>query len=182
MLYKSDQLEEQAALQTAAAMCAAARTAPKGHGKDTLHTMVLTGKEKDEFCDKMEALGEREMGDKSWTWYGRDADNVRNANALVLVAADRKPRGVPHCGFCGFGDCGGCRKAGGTCGFAFADLGIALGAAVAAAGIANVDNRIMYSVGKTAEENGYFSDCACLGIPISITGKDIFRDRGITHD
>lgn len=182
MRYNSDQLEEQAALQTAAAMCAAARTAPKGHGKDTIHTLVLTGEDKNDFCEKMEQVGAREMGDKSWTWYGRDADCVRKANALVLIAADRKQRGVPHCGFCGFGDCGGCAKAGGTCGFAFADLGIACGAAVCAAESGGVDNRIMYSVGKTAEENGLFPGCACLGIPISITGKDIFRDRGITHD
>ncbi len=42
MLYQSDLLEETAALQTAAKMCAAARTAPKAHGKDTLHTQVLT--------------------------------------------------------------------------------------------------------------------------------------------
>ena len=43
MLYQRDFLEEKAALQTAAQMCAAARTAPKAHGKDTLHTLVLTG-------------------------------------------------------------------------------------------------------------------------------------------
>lgn len=33
MLYESDYLEEQAALHTAEKMCAAARTAPKAHGK-----------------------------------------------------------------------------------------------------------------------------------------------------
>lgn len=43
MIYDSNYLEEQAVPQTAARMCAAARTAPKAHGKDTLHTFVLTG-------------------------------------------------------------------------------------------------------------------------------------------
>ena len=38
MRYERDEMELQAAMQTAARMCAAARTAPKGHGKDTLHT------------------------------------------------------------------------------------------------------------------------------------------------
>ena len=39
MLYQSDYMEEKAILQTAARMCAAARTAPKAHGRDTLHTL-----------------------------------------------------------------------------------------------------------------------------------------------
>ncbi|MDD3229476.1 MAG: hypothetical protein PHE09_09700 [Oscillospiraceae bacterium] len=33
MIYQSEQMEERAVLQTAARMCAAARTAPKAHGK-----------------------------------------------------------------------------------------------------------------------------------------------------
>lgn len=64
MLYKSDYLEEKAALQTAAKMCAAARTAPKAHGRDTLHTFVLTGDEKEALAQKMEEIGIRKMGDK----------------------------------------------------------------------------------------------------------------------
>ena len=63
-MYESEYMEEKAALQTAAKMCAAARTAPKGHGKDTLHTLVLTGDEKERLAQKMEEVGLREMGDK----------------------------------------------------------------------------------------------------------------------
>lgn len=40
MLYQSNYLEEQAVMQTATRMCAAARTAPKAHGKDTLYTFA----------------------------------------------------------------------------------------------------------------------------------------------
>lgn len=43
-------------------MCAAARTAPKAHRKDTLHTLVLTGDEKEMLAPKMEKVGTREMG------------------------------------------------------------------------------------------------------------------------
>lgn len=50
MLLKSDYLEEQAILKTLANMCAAARTAPKAHGKDTLHTFVLTAEEKEKLA------------------------------------------------------------------------------------------------------------------------------------
>lgn len=45
-------------------MCAAARTAPKAHGKDTMHTLILTGDEKEQLAKKMEEFGIREMGDK----------------------------------------------------------------------------------------------------------------------
>lgn len=33
-------------------MCAAARTAPKAHGKDTMHTLILTGDEKEQLAEK----------------------------------------------------------------------------------------------------------------------------------
>ena len=87
MIYQSGQLEENSILQTAARMCAAARTAPKAHGKDTLHTMVLTGEDKERLAAHMEQVGTREMEDKMGTWYGRDAANVRAAQAVELGGA-----------------------------------------------------------------------------------------------
>lgn len=74
MLYQSDYLEEKAALNTAAKMCAAARTAPKGHGRYTLHTPVLTGDEKERLAQKMEEA--QEMGSGMNAWYGCDAASV----------------------------------------------------------------------------------------------------------
>lgn len=182
MLYTSNALEERAVLQTTAGMCAAARTAPKAHGKDTLHTLVLTGEEKEKLAQKMEEIGTREMGEKMSTWYGRDAENVRRAQAVVLIGADQKQRGVPHCGFCGFADCSGCKSAGASCGFAYVDLGIAVSSAVSAAALDKADCRVMYSVGKAAAEMGFAADCLWLGIPVSVSGKNIFFDRGVFHD
>lgn len=182
MMYQSSDMEKKAALQTAARMCAAARTAPKAHGKDTLRILVVDGEEKEALARKMEAVGEREMGDKAWSWYGRDATNVRAAQAVVLIGAEKTQRGVPHCGYCGFGDCAGCKKAGGNCAFAYVDLGIAVSSAVSAAASEGVDCRVMYSIGKTADEMDYAPDCVWLGIPLSISGKNIFFDRGIFHD
>lgn len=46
MKYEAGQMEEQAILETAAKMCAAARTAPKAKGLDRIVTLVLTGAEK----------------------------------------------------------------------------------------------------------------------------------------
>ena len=182
MVYSSKEMEERAVLQTAAQMSAAARTAPKAHGKDTLHILVLTGEEKDALAAQMEVTGKRLMGEKMNTWYGRDAANVRRAEAVVLIGAEKKVRGVPHCGFCGFGDCGQCQNAGGNCAFAYIDLGIAVSSAVSIASEERIDCRIMYSIGKAAEEMNYEKDILWLGIPLSTSGKNIFYDRGIVHD
>ena len=58
------------------------------------------------------------------------------------------------------------------------DLGIALGSAVSIAADYRVDNRIMYSIGKAAAEMKYADDSVVWhGIPISISGKNIFFDR-----
>ncbi|MDO5000892.1 MAG: DUF2148 domain-containing protein [Eubacteriales bacterium] len=176
-------MEEQAVLQTAARMCAAARTAPKAHGKDTILTLVLTGEDKDKLAKEMESLGYEIMGDKMDTWYGRDANNVRNAEAVVLIGAAKKYRGVPNCGYCGFGDCGSCKSSGGNCAFAYVDLGIAVSSAVNAAASDKVDCRIMFSIGKTAMQLSLVDeDVLWLGIPLSVSGKNIFFDRNIFHD
>lgn len=162
-------------------MCAAARTAPKTHGKDTLHILVLTADKKEILAQKMEKVGTREMGDKMNTWFGRDAKNIRMAQAVVLIGAQKMHRGFPHCGYCNFHDCAGCKEAGANCGFAYVDLGIAVSSAVSVAALDKVDCRIMYTAGKAAElehvPNGLW-----LGIPLSVSGKNIFFDRGIFHD
>lgn len=181
MLYNSNYLEEQAVLQTASRMCAA-RTAPKAHGKDTLHMFVLTADEKEKLAQKMEEIGTREMGEKMKTWHGRDAANVRAAQAVVLIGADKKQRSVPHCGYCGFHDCNGCKEARANCGFAYVDLGIAVSAAASVAALDKIDCRIMYSIGKAAAELNFSPNCLWLGIPLSVSGKNIFFDRGIFHD
>lgn len=182
MIYESSCLEEKSVLSTAARMCVAARTAPKAHGRDTLHTLVLTGEDKERLAGKMEEIGARLMGDKMHTWYGRDADNVRAAQAVVLIGAERRPRGVPNCGCCGFKDCGDCAAHGGRCAMIHMDLGIAVSSAVAVAAADMVDNRIMFSVGRSAGEMDYDENVEWLGIPLSVSGKNIFFDRGIFHD
>lgn len=182
MLYGSNEMEGKALLQVAAEMCAAARTAPKATGKDTIYTMVLTGKEKELLAQKMDEIGEREFADQGVSWYKRDAKNLRIAQAVVLIGAKREVRGVSNCGYCGFGNCAGCKKAGGMCTFVSLDLGIALPSAMCAAADARVDNRVMMSIGKAAEEMKYSEeDIFWHGIPLSITGKNVFFDRGKEH-
>lgn len=177
MIYRSEQMEEQAVLETAARMCTAARTAPKAMARDFIRTLVLTGTEKDTLADKMDEIGRCAFGEKADRWYGRDAENVRAAHAVVLIGIKRSFRGVPNCGLCGFENCADCKERGGNCAFAFIDLGTALSSAVIAAAAGFVDNRIMFSIGKAAMEMNYEEDVFWHGIPLSAAGKNKFVDR-----
>lgn len=177
MMYLSKQMEEKAILETAARMCAAARTAPKTRGIDNILTLVLTGTDKDLLADKMDEVALREFG-KDIGHFPRDAKNLRSAQAVVLVGVKPAWSGLPYCSFCGFTNCETCRKEGARCAFTLIDLGIAIGSAAAAAADDRVDNRVMFSIGKAAEEMGYSETFALWqGIPLSITGKNAFFDR-----
>jgi len=177
MMFSEKQIEEKAVMNTASRMCAAARTAPKARGIDNIITLVLTGAEKDALADKMDVINEREFEGTS-TIFPRDAKNLRLAQAVVLIGVKRVYNGLKFCSFCGFKNCDNCKEAGGRCAYNLIDLGIALGSAVSVAADDRVDNRIMYSVGKAAAEMNYADDSVVWhGIPISLSGKNIFFDR-----
>lgn len=112
MIRESKTMEEMALLQTAARMCAAARTAPKAHGKDTIRTLVVTDREKEDLAAEMEALGRELMGEKMPTWYGRDANNVRGAGAVVLVGAGGNTGACPTAATAAFRTAGPARPRG----------------------------------------------------------------------
>jgi len=177
MMYSAKQMEEKAVIDTASRMCAAARTAPKTGGKDCILTLVLSGVEKDTLADKMDEIVEREF--KGTTIFiSRDAKNLRLAQAVVLIGVKRYYNGLKFCSYCGFENCDKCKEAGGRCAYNTIDLGIALGSAVSIAADDRVDNRIMYSIGKAAAEMDYSDDSVIWhGVPISISGKNIFFDR-----
>ena len=54
MKFEGQMMEEEGLLEVARKICIAARTAPKGRGKDNLITQVLTGQEKDELAAEMQ--------------------------------------------------------------------------------------------------------------------------------
>ena len=178
MIYNSTEMEKEALFNTAARMCAAARTAPKAKGTDTIVTFVLTKTDKQRLADMIEETGVFLFGEERAAWYKRDAGNVRDSQAVVLIGIKKDYRNIPHCGLCGFWDCTTCEEAGGVCAHLLIDLGIAVSSAANVASHDNVDNRIMWSIGKAAAEMEEFKDGFCwLGIPLSITGKNIFFDR-----
>lgn len=176
MIYNTCELEQKAVENAMAAMCAAARTAPKTKGQDFIYTLALTGEEKNKVAEKMREMGSRLFGENSW--FHRDAGNVEAADGLVLIGMENVRRGLPHCGLCGFADCDASAKENGTCAFGNLDLGIALGSAVSVAADLRMDCRIMFSVGKAAMEMGLVKEgIFWQGIPVSVSGKSIFFDR-----
>jgi len=175
MQIHSKKAEEQAILNLAYAVCAAARTAPKACGIDHMDTMILTGEDKNKAADEMRRLGEI----LSAPFFIRDAGNVDASPAVVLIGMQYETRGLnERCGLCGFSDCASCTAAGATCVFTGIDLGIALGSAVALAADGRVDNRILFTLGKAAASLGLMDGYRLImGIPLSVSGKSPFFDR-----
>lgn len=160
-------------LATARAMMAAARTAPKACGVDRLEIITFYGDDLTKLASEMRRYGEQ----TGMKFFLRDAANVENAGAVVIIAT---PYAVfkLNCGYCGFPKCVG-KPVNIPCVFNTGDLGIALGSAVSVAADHRIDSRIMYSVGQAALNLGLLgSDCrAALGIALSCTGKSPFFDR-----
>lgn len=156
-------------------MCLAARTAPKAKGKDLLEIVVLKGEEIKHLSAEMKKIGERE---KHPTFL-RDCENILAASVIVIIGTRKQTIGLRYCSFCGQPDCATAEKAGVNCAYNAGDLGIAIGSAVAVATDHRLDNRIMYTIGKTAVEIKLLGDDVVIayGIPLSATGKNPFFDR-----
>ena len=175
MYYSSAECEEKALLDAAFALCAAARTAPKGRGRDFILTAVVTGQEKEALARATERLGERYDA----PIFLRDGGSIRKSGAVVLIGVARNRRGQKHCGMCGREDCAAAEKAGCRCAFNDLDLGVASGSAAALASDLRIDNRIMYTGGLGAMELGLLGEGVenIMALPLSVGGKNIFFDR-----
>jgi uncharacterized ferredoxin-like protein len=159
-----------------------ARTAPKARGQDNLELAIVTEKDELEMiAQEMERIAER---GEAFKFFKRDADNIRNSEALVLISVDFKnPVGV-NCGACGY-TCDTITKVerkvldyeGPICAMRLIDLGIAIGSAVAKAKDLCLDNRVMYTVGVAVKRLGLMPGQVILGIPLSVKGKNIYFDR-----
>jgi uncharacterized ferredoxin-like protein len=180
---ESKNAEREAVLWAAKLMLVAARTAPKSGGIDDILTQIISGKEKDAIADKMEQIGEK----RKLEGFKRDAKNVRDSEAVILIGA-RSDKGFGlDCGACGHRTCQefnevkkelGKDFVGPTCIFKALDLGIALGSAAKTASLLNVDNRIMYRVGTAALKLKMLPEAKIImGIPVSTKGKSIYFDR-----
>jgi uncharacterized ferredoxin-like protein len=176
---------EKKAVETVAGLMAlSARTAPKGKGQDALVIKGLAGEEVKALARGMDALGT----DRDIRFFLRDAGNMAESDACLLLGTRREPTAGLDCGACGFASCAemlaedpGKKNtlfAGPNCAVRMADLGIAIGSAVKTASLHNVDNRVMYSAGVTALALGLLEGCTvAYAIPLSASGKNIFFDR-----
>jgi uncharacterized ferredoxin-like protein len=175
MLMLNETVETPGLMSAAESICVAARTAPKGKGKDLLVTALLTDDDKCLLQDRMRRIGERDKV----PFFLRDAENLDHAPVVVLIGTRKEPLQLPACGYCGFEDCNAMLDAGGTCSFNAGDLGIAVGSAVSLAADLRVDNRIMYTAGKAAIELGLLGEGVLIAyaIPLSAKGKNPFFDR-----
>lgn len=159
-------------LHVAKQMMTAARTAPKGKGVDIIEVAVISGEKIKELSDTMIAMVE-EHGMK---FFLRDADNILNAECLVLIGTREKAQGL-NCGHCGFAMCDS-RTEGVPCAINAIDLGIAIGSACATASDLRVDTRVMFSAGLAAQKLNWLDGCKMvMAIPVSAASKNPFFDR-----
>ena len=112
MIYSSKDMESRAVLDTAAKICAAARTAPKTRGMDGLVTCVLTGEDKSQLAAQMRNLAD----ELDYAFFNRDADNVDASDAVVLFGMEEVRRGLDAgCQYCHFESCADCTEKDGLC-------------------------------------------------------------------
>jgi len=167
-------------------MAASARTAPKAGGKDFIEIVVIT---MDEDLKKI-SVAMKEYAPKSTNeaYWLRDASNIENSQALLLIGLSKPVTAGYDCGACGYPTCAEFAKnrklqakemgyTGPHCVMRMIDIGVALSSAAKTASLLNVDNRVQQRVGAAAKAIGLIQGEVVLGIPVSITGKSIYFDR-----
>ncbi len=176
---------QDAVITVAHLMALSARTAPKARGVDTLVIRVVPQEDLGFLAQELEKIGTA----KGRSFFFRDAGNLRESDACLLIGMKKEPTAGLDCGACGFPTCremlcyahielDRMDMKGPCCAIRVADLGIAVGSAVKTASLHNVDNRVMYSTGLAALRLEWMKDCViCLGIPLKASGKNIFFDR-----
>lgn len=162
-------------------MAVAAVTAPKTKGENYVQVRIVKGEELRQLAQGMTAFGEkRHKGN-----FDRDGNNVLRSEAVVLIGIKDALTAGLNCGACGYPTCGDLEAAqvvddefrGPSCAYRLLDMGIALGSAAKTASLFNVDNRIMYRIGAAAREMGLVDWDFVMGIPLSVSGKNIYFDR-----
>jgi uncharacterized ferredoxin-like protein len=170
-------------------MAASARTAPKAGGKDFLEIVVVTNEDDlKKIADTMKEYAPKSTNEAFWL---RDASNIENSQALLLVGLTKPVTAGYDCGGCGHQTCEEFSKnrqiqekkmgyTGPHCVMRMMDIGVALSSAVKTASMLNIDNRIQQRVGAAARELGYIKAEVAMGTPISVSGKNIYFDRKTT--
>ncbi len=164
-------------LQVANEMMTAACTAPKGKGIDIIEVAMATDETILQLSKEMLIFSEK----SGLKFFIRDAENILKAAAIVLIGTKQKIQNL-NCGYCGFETCTEKLQFPEVpCSLNSVDVGIAIGSACSVAADHRVDSRVMFSVGKAAQELGLLPGCSNIyGIPISCSSKNPFFDRNST--
>lgn len=178
MLINERDTRSERLLQVANEMMTAARTAPKGKGFDIIEVVLVTG-ETIELLSKAMLKYSEQTGLK---FILRDAENILQSEAIILIGTKQRIHSL-NCGYCGFETCAAKNEFPDVpCAINTADVGIALGSACSVAADHRVDSRIMFSVGRVAQELNMMPGCSSIyGIPISCSSKSPFFDRISTN-
>ena len=160
--------------QVANDMMTASRTAPKGKGFDIIEVALLTTETIQQLSEAMQVYSEK----TGLKFVLRDSANILHAEAIVLIGTKQQIHNL-NCGYCGFESCAEKLKFPEVpCSINSVDVGIAIGSACAVAADRRVDSRVMFSVGRVAQEMGLMPGCSNIyGIPISCSSKSPFFDR-----
>ncbi len=163
MIGRGDLIKE-TIINAAKLMTISAITAPKARGIDNIIVKILDKREELlKLADKME-----ELAPLYGKFFARDANNIRNSDAVLLIGCKvvdigvRKPEEIKY-------DL--------NLVLSVLNMGIAIGSAVKTASILNIDNRIMYTAGLAAQTLGMIEADIVMGIPLSAKGKNIYFDR-----
>ncbi len=174
-MIREEDIREEKIIEIAKLMMIAARTAPKGRGRDNLVIGLIEKSRIQDLANKMKEIHKR----NNQAFFLRDSDNILNAQAIVIIATKTEVLGL-DCGLCGFDTCEEKQENPDTpCAFNNADLGIAVGSAVSVASTHRADNRIMFSAGQAANELGLLGPDIgmAIAIPLASYGKNPFFDR-----
>jgi uncharacterized ferredoxin-like protein len=187
---KSSETEHDAVAAAAKLIMAAMTTAPKTRGVSTIESALVQGEDIERLAQAMESHAPQKEAVPEI--FKRDATNVRRAAAVLLIGVKgtmpKKPEMPLNCGACGYPDCAAfiCAEkgkhgedfTGPLCAFQSIDLGIALGVAAKMAAELNIDNRLMYTAGAGAMAMKILDADMIVGLPLSVSPKNIFFDRG----
>lgn len=165
MILNENEVDREAVLYVAKLMAVAAKTAPKAKGVDNVTIKIVDNREELEaLAKKMDELADIYKEDR----WRRDADNIRKSYIVVLIGCKIVDLGI---------ETPNTWTLNSNIVLSIINLGIAIGSAVKVASMLNIDNRVMFTVGVAAQELKLIDADYVLGIPLSVTAKNIYFDR-----
>ena len=173
MIINERDLRHQSVVEAAHRMMTAARTAPKGKGVDVIEIALVADR------DDLEALAaamRRRSEETGFKFLLRDADNILQGEAVILIGTRRHTQGL-NCGYCGYPQCS-LNPETNPCAINSIDVGIAVGSACATAADLRVDTRVMFSAGWSSETLPWLPGCSqTIAIALSASSKSPYFDR-----